>query len=145
MHVDGTMKTGRAVVIAARDREKSAAAVAELEGQGGKAAAGAVEITDEASCRAMGQTAGERVRRLDLLVNNAGANFFHGLLGATKADIERCLAVDFYPAWAVSQEAQDGKSEAAHKSFGIKEPLIKSAMNRVLSKMRGASGARRRL
>lgn len=42
---------------------------------------------------------------LDGVVNNAGTNFFRGVLGATQEDIERCFAVDFYPAWAICQEA----------------------------------------
>lgn len=42
---------------------------------------------------------------LDGVVNNAGTNFFRGVLDATYGDIQRCFAVDFYPAWAICQEA----------------------------------------
>jgi len=70
----GLAEAGAAVVVAGRDREKSAAAVAELEGLGGEAVAVAVDVTDEASCRAMVQAAVERFGRLDILVNNAGTN-----------------------------------------------------------------------
>jgi 2-deoxy-D-gluconate 3-dehydrogenase len=69
----GLAEAGAAVVVAGRDREKSAAAVAELEGLG-KAVAVPVDVTDEASCRAMVQAAVERFGRLDILVNNAGTN-----------------------------------------------------------------------
>src|SRR5262249_26982611 len=37
--------------------------------------------------------------------NNAGTNFFHGVANVTYEDIQRCFAVDFYPAWAISQQA----------------------------------------
>jgi 2-dehydro-3-deoxy-D-gluconate 5-dehydrogenase len=70
----GLAAAGAAVVVAARDQEKSATAVAELEGQGAKAAAVRVDVTDEASCRAMVDQAVTRFGRLDILVNNAGTN-----------------------------------------------------------------------
>ena len=70
----GLAAAGAAVVVAARDQEKSATAVAELEGQGAKAAAVRVDVTDEASCRAMVDQAVARFGRLDILVNNAGTN-----------------------------------------------------------------------
>jgi 2-deoxy-D-gluconate 3-dehydrogenase len=70
----GLAAAGAAVVVAARDQEKSAAAVAELEGVGAKGIAFAVDVTDEASCRAMVDAAVARFGRLDILVNNAGTN-----------------------------------------------------------------------
>ncbi|HUC18174.1 MAG TPA: hypothetical protein VMA37_10875 [Acetobacteraceae bacterium] len=38
-------------------------------------------------------------------MNNAGANFFHGVLGSSEADTARCFGLDFYPVWAICQEA----------------------------------------
>jgi 2-dehydro-3-deoxy-D-gluconate 5-dehydrogenase len=70
----GLAAAGAAVVVAARDQEKSAAAIGELEGQGAKAVALAVDVTDEASCRAMVEATTARLGRLDVLVNNAGTN-----------------------------------------------------------------------
>jgi NAD(P)-dependent dehydrogenase (short-subunit alcohol dehydrogenase family) len=49
---------------------------------------------------------------IDAVVNNAGTNFFHGVLGATEQDVARCFAVDFYPAWAISREAHPYLVEA---------------------------------
>jgi 2-deoxy-D-gluconate 3-dehydrogenase len=68
----GLAAAGAAVVVAARDPEKSAAAVGELEKQGAKAVALTVDVADAASCRAMVQAALGRFGRLDILVNNAG-------------------------------------------------------------------------
>lgn len=70
----GLANAGAAVVVAGRNAEKNAAAVADLESLGAKAAAVEVNVTDEASCRAMIAFAVERFGRLDILVNNAGTN-----------------------------------------------------------------------
>ncbi len=70
----GLARAGAAVAVAGRNQEKSAAAVAELEALGAEAAAIPVEVTAEASCRAMVTAAVERFGRLDILINNAGTN-----------------------------------------------------------------------
>lgn len=70
----GLARAGAAVAVAGRNQEKSAAAVAELEALGAEAAAVPVEVTAEASCRAMVTATVERFGRLDILVNNAGTN-----------------------------------------------------------------------
>jgi 2-dehydro-3-deoxy-D-gluconate 5-dehydrogenase len=70
----GLAEAGAAVVVAARNRDKSAEAVAGLEGLGAKALAVEVEVTSEASCRALVQTTLSEFGRLDILVNNAGTN-----------------------------------------------------------------------
>jgi 2-deoxy-D-gluconate 3-dehydrogenase len=70
----GLAAAGASIVVAARDQEKSATAVGELEALGAKAAALAVDVTSEASCRAMVEQTVERFGRLDILVNNAGTN-----------------------------------------------------------------------
>ena len=70
----GLAAAGASIVVAGRDQEKSAVAVGELEAHGAEAAAIAVDVTDEASCRALVDQALERFGRLDILVNNAGTN-----------------------------------------------------------------------
>ncbi len=70
----GLAQAGAAVVVAARNAGKSAAAVKELEALGARATALEVELRDEASCRALVAGAVERLGRLDILVNNAGIN-----------------------------------------------------------------------
>jgi 2-dehydro-3-deoxy-D-gluconate 5-dehydrogenase len=70
----GLAGAGAAVVVAGRDQDKSKAAVGELEGLGVKALAVAVDVTSEASCKALVQQSVERLGRLDILVNNAGTN-----------------------------------------------------------------------
>jgi 2-dehydro-3-deoxy-D-gluconate 5-dehydrogenase len=70
----GMAQAGAALVVAARDEAKSAQALREIEGLGATAIAVRVDVTDEASCRAMVQAAVDRFGRLDVLVNNAGTN-----------------------------------------------------------------------
>jgi 2-deoxy-D-gluconate 3-dehydrogenase len=68
----GLASAGAAVVIAARNAEKSAGAVAQLEGLGIKSAFVALDVADPESCRKMVAEVLERFGRLDILVNNAG-------------------------------------------------------------------------
>ena len=70
----GLAEAGAAVVVAGRNAAKSEKAVKELTGLGVKAAAVAVDVVKEESCRAMVKQAVERFGRLDILVNNAGMN-----------------------------------------------------------------------
>lgn len=70
----GLAWAGARVVVAARNEEKSQAAVIELKASGADAIAIAVDVTDEASVNALIAAAVERCGRLDILVNNAGIN-----------------------------------------------------------------------
>jgi 2-deoxy-D-gluconate 3-dehydrogenase len=68
----GLAKAGATVVIAGRNAEKNAAALAELKALGATADALQVDVADEAACRAMVAAVNARFGRLDVLVNNAG-------------------------------------------------------------------------
>ncbi|CAH0295956.1 SDR family NAD(P)-dependent oxidoreductase [Roseomonas sp. CECT 9278] len=70
----GLAKAGAAVMVAGRNAAKNAAAVAELTALGARADSVEVDVTNEASIRAMVATTAERLGRLDILVNNAGTN-----------------------------------------------------------------------
>ena len=69
---EGLAAAGATIVVAARNREKSAAAVASLAVSGAPAAFIALDVADPASCRALVHETIERFGRLDILVNNAG-------------------------------------------------------------------------
>src|ERR1700730_2314408 len=71
---DGLAAAGASVVLAGRNATKGAAAVKQIADAGGKAAFAEVDVTREASCRALIDNAAERYGRLDVLVNNAGTN-----------------------------------------------------------------------
>ncbi len=68
----GLAKAGAAVVVAARNREKSAEAVAKIAATGATSAFIPLDVADPASCREMVRQTVERFGRLDILVNNAG-------------------------------------------------------------------------
>ena len=70
----GLASAGATIVIAARNLEKSRAAVAELKGRGGAASAIGVDVTQEAAVSALITQTVEHHGRLDILVNNAGTN-----------------------------------------------------------------------
>ncbi|WP_149539707.1 SDR family NAD(P)-dependent oxidoreductase [Siccirubricoccus phaeus] len=70
----GLAKGGAAVMVAGRNAEKNAAAVAELAALGAIADSVVVDVTDEASINAMVAATVARLGRLDILVNNAGIN-----------------------------------------------------------------------
>jgi 2-deoxy-D-gluconate 3-dehydrogenase len=68
----GLAAAGAAIVVAARNREKSEVAVTELAGIGARGLFIPLDVADPASCRAMVSETVERLGRLDILVNNAG-------------------------------------------------------------------------
>jgi 2-dehydro-3-deoxy-D-gluconate 5-dehydrogenase len=70
----GLASAGASVVIAARNLEKSRAAVAELKARGWAASAIPVDVTQEAAVDALIAQTLEHHGRLDILVNNAGTN-----------------------------------------------------------------------
>ena len=70
----GLAAAGARVVIAARNADKSKAAVADLAGRGGEAYAIETDVADERSVARLIDTTRQRSGRLDSLVNNAGIN-----------------------------------------------------------------------
>ncbi len=68
----GLAAAGAAIVVAARNREKSQTAVAALRSSGAAAEFVALGVADPQSCEDMVQKAVDRFGRLDILVNNAG-------------------------------------------------------------------------
>lgn len=68
----GMAGAGASIMVAARNTEKNAAAVAELKGMGVDADSVVVDITSPESCEAMVAKTMERFGRVDCLVNNAG-------------------------------------------------------------------------
>ena len=65
----------------------------------------AFDITDLTRTRAFVRNAIDVLGGLDGLVNNVGTNFFLGVVGSSQADLQRCFDLNFYPAWALAQEA----------------------------------------
>jgi len=70
----GLAKAGARVVVAARDKEKSNAAVRELQAVTAGALAISVDVSNEESVNALIGATVNRCERIDILVNNAGIN-----------------------------------------------------------------------
>ena len=70
----GLARAGARVVVAARNKEKSGAAVRELQALSAGALAVNVDVTQEKSVDAMVRETVEKCGGLDILVNNAGIN-----------------------------------------------------------------------
>lgn len=68
----GLAKAGARVIIAARNAQKSAAAVESLKALGSDSFALALDVTDEASVQKAFDEVVARCARLDILINNAG-------------------------------------------------------------------------
>jgi 2-deoxy-D-gluconate 3-dehydrogenase len=70
----GLAQAGARIVVAARNPDKSRAAVEEIQRLGAEARFCAVDVADEASVEAMVETSVETYGGVDILVNNAGTN-----------------------------------------------------------------------
>jgi len=71
---EGLAAAGAVVVLAGRNVDKGEGAVQRIARAGGHAEFAEVDVTSEASCRALIDKAAARHGRLDILVNNAGTN-----------------------------------------------------------------------
>jgi 2-dehydro-3-deoxy-D-gluconate 5-dehydrogenase len=71
---EGLAAAGAVVVLAGRNADKGGDAVRRIAQAGGEAEFTEVDVTREASCRALIDKAVARHGRLDILVNNAGTN-----------------------------------------------------------------------
>ncbi len=70
----GLAGAGAAIVVAARNAEKSAVAVKQLQALGAKARFIVVDVRNEASVKALVEQTGLDYGRIDILINNAGIN-----------------------------------------------------------------------
>ncbi|HEX5141116.1 MAG TPA: glucose 1-dehydrogenase [Dehalococcoidia bacterium] len=70
----GLAANGATVVVAARNADKSASAVKELEAFGARAAAIEADVSDEAAVNHLVEETVRRFGRVDVVVNNAGTN-----------------------------------------------------------------------
>ena len=108
----GLAAAGAAVVVAARNPEKGAAAVTALAASGARSAFIGVDVTDEASCRAMIQQTVARFGRVDILLNNAGTSIRKPAESYSAAEWQQVLDTNltgaFFCSQAVHPSMKDG-------------------------------------
>jgi 2-deoxy-D-gluconate 3-dehydrogenase len=101
----GLAAAGASIVVAARNPEKSAAAVAALATSGATSAFVALDVADPASCRAMVRQTVDRFGRLDILVNNAGMSIRKPPQDYAIAEWQAVLDTNLTGAFACAQAA----------------------------------------
>jgi 2-deoxy-D-gluconate 3-dehydrogenase len=100
----GLAQAGAAVVIAARNAEKSELAVRSLEKAGLRAMALTVEVQDETSVRKMVRDASQAFGSIDILVNNAGISVANMPQNYSLDEWQRVMNVNLNGAFLCSRE-----------------------------------------
>jgi 3-oxoacyl-[acyl-carrier protein] reductase len=95
--------SGATVALAARNEAKLAEVVAEIEAAGGKAAAFALDVAEEASIKAGAKEILARFGKVEILVNNAGITRDGLVLRMKRADWDDVLSTNLTGAFLMTQ------------------------------------------
>lgn len=98
-------RRGAHVVVHGRDEAQGNELVSTLRSGGASASLVLADLREEAAPLAVISSALRETGRLDLLVNNAGANVFKGTMDATIDDWNDCINLDLRAVWLASQAA----------------------------------------
>jgi NAD(P)-dependent dehydrogenase (short-subunit alcohol dehydrogenase family) len=98
-------RDGAAVVVHGLDEQGSDESVAEVREAGGEPRFFAGDLRFPETCEGLIDFAVAELGRIDVLVNNAGANFFLGALAADLAGWEDCLNLNLRAPWLCAKRA----------------------------------------
>src|SRR6202034_40703 len=96
--------TGAAVAVAARNQEKLNELVSEITAAGGKAAAFALDVSDEEQVKAAIKSALAHFGKIDVLVNNAGITRDQLVMRMKRADWDAVLQTNLTSAYLCIQQ-----------------------------------------
>src|SRR4030088_3088313 len=95
---------GATVAVAARNQEKLNELVAEITGAGGKAAAFALDVSDDAQIKSACKAAITQFGKIDILVNNAGITRDQLVMRMKRADWDAVLSTNLTSAYLCIQQ-----------------------------------------
>jgi NAD(P)-dependent dehydrogenase (short-subunit alcohol dehydrogenase family) len=98
-------RRGAAVVVTSREHSRAAATAAVIAGEGGRATAVAVELTEPGVAQALMERAEAEYGRLDVLVNNAGAGQVAQSETLARNDFTRLLELNLAAPFECAQAA----------------------------------------
>jgi 3-oxoacyl-[acyl-carrier protein] reductase len=97
-------KSGATVAVAARNQEKLAELVREIEATGGEAAAFPVDVADEEQVKATFKSAIGQLGKIDILINNAGITRDQLVMRMKRADWDSVLNTNLTSAYLCIQQ-----------------------------------------
>ena len=95
---------GATVAVAARNQDKLTELVNEITAAGGKAAAFAIDVTDEEQVKSAIKAAIAQLSKIDILVNNAGITRDQLVLRMKRADWDAVLQTNLTSAYLCTQQ-----------------------------------------
>jgi 3-oxoacyl-[acyl-carrier protein] reductase len=101
-------KAGATVALAARNEEKLRDVAAQIEGEGGKAAAFRLDVTSGDAIKAAVKEISAQLGKIDVLVNNAGITKDNLLLRMKRADWDDVLATNLSAPFLLTQAVLSG-------------------------------------
>jgi 3-oxoacyl-[acyl-carrier protein] reductase len=96
-------ESGAHLALAARNEEKLAAVVKEVEGKSGQAGAFRMDVSDEDSVKGAVKAALERFGKIDILINNAGITKDTLLMRMKRADWDSVIQTNLSGAFCCTQ------------------------------------------
>ena len=99
----GLAEAGSTIVIAARDAEKSAEAVAELKAAGVEVMAVSADVSKREDIEGMLAEVVSKFGKVDVLINNAGIGFHADALKLEDSEWDRLFAINLEGVWKTSQ------------------------------------------
>jgi 3-oxoacyl-[acyl-carrier protein] reductase len=96
---------GATVAVAARNQEKLAELVQQIEARGGKASAFPIDVADEEQVKSAFKAVLEQLAKIDILVNNAGITRDQLVMRMKRADWDAVLNTNLTSAYLCIQQA----------------------------------------